>query len=474
MRTTLNPKLKKIREFARTKILYLYIKLIKPTSIDEDRKRQEAIFNIITVSVITLVCLLSISVLYADLTNLDKVGFRLSGFLLFIPIFTGLLVLSRVGKVEVASPIFITIYFVATTYGIYSWGIEVPLALLSYALIITITSVLINTKTSFIVTILIICTIITIGYLETSGLIKTDSSWRNNPSTFKDTLEDSFIYLAIIVISWLSNRDLEKSLIRARRSEKALRDERNLLEIKIEERTKDLKAAQADKTAQLYKFVEFGRISSGVFHDLITPLTTMALTVEQLRLTTNQNPEHLAQIDKALRAVKRIDGFIATTRKQLDTEGTEKVFSVKNEITDAIDLLLHKSRVNNVKIETHLENKVYLYGNYVRFFQIVLNLISNAIDSFANKNTEPAKKVLVTLTKYESYLEFSVVDNGEGIRDEIRSKIFDPFFTTKTKGTGMGLGLSTTKNIIERDFKGKIELKSVSGVGSTFKVTIPL
>ncbi|MEN9622206.1 MAG: hypothetical protein RLZZ67_640 [Candidatus Parcubacteria bacterium] len=241
-------------------------------------------------------------------------------------------------------------------------------------------------------------------------------------------------------------------------SEKGLIYEQNLLE----------------KMAALYRFVEFGRISSGIFHDILTPLTTMSLTVEKLKKDLRlKNSEHVLHIESALHASRRIQGFLLTARKQLDATGTQKSFFLKKEIFDSIDLLTHKTNLHRVKIETCIEDEIVLYGNYVKFFQISLNLISNALDSFSHKKIKGDKKVHVTLTQKNSFIEFSVTDNGAGIDPEIQDKIFEPFFTTKTKNNGMGLGLSTTKSIVEKDFNGKIELESTLGKGSSFKVKIP-
>ena len=66
-----------------------------------------------------------------------------------------------------------------------------------------------------------------------------------------------------------------------------------------------------------------------------------------------------------------------------------------------------------------------------------------------------------------------VQDNGPGIAPEILKKIFDPFFTTKDPGTGTGLGLSVSQNIIQQH-GGKLEVSSTVGVGTTFTITLPI
>ena len=67
---------------------------------------------------------------------------------------------------------------------------------------------------------------------------------------------------------------------------------------------------------------------------------------------------------------------------------------------------------------------------------------------------------------------FEVADNGPGIKDEIKEKIFDPFFTTKESGAGTGLGLAIALQAAE-DHKGRMEVESEEGKGTSFKVYIP-
>ena len=65
-----------------------------------------------------------------------------------------------------------------------------------------------------------------------------------------------------------------------------------------------------------------------------------------------------------------------------------------------------------------------------------------------------------------------VRDNGSGIPERVKEKIFEPFFTTKDVGRGTGLGLSISYGII-KDYDGTIEVESMPGSGTTFKITFP-
>ncbi len=239
--------------------------------------------------------------------------------------------------------------------------------------------------------------------------------------------------------------------------------------------TAELTHAQLEKMAQLYRFVEFGRLSSGVFHDLLNPLTTVLLAIEHIQSElVDKSTESAAQLERAMRASQRIKDFIQTARKQLDTSHGLRSFAVEHEVRDAMDLLLHKSLKAGVEIKARLDPDISIRGNPVKFFQIAVNLISNAIDSYEDTEKAARRKILVSVEIQNSKsLIFKVQDFGCGIPKRSLKKIFEHFYTTKPKHAGMGLGLSATKSMVETDFGGTIVVESMSGKGSTFTVNIP-
>jgi signal transduction histidine kinase len=102
--------------------------------------------------------------------------------------------------------------------------------------------------------------------------------------------------------------------------------------------------------------------------------------------------------------------------------------------------------------------------------QVFLNLIVNAAQAMPE-----GKMGLIDIRTdcNERKVWIEVQDNGPGIPPEVMKKIFDPFFTTKDPGTGTGLGLSVSQNIIQQH-GGKLEVSSTVGVGTTFKITLPI
>lgn len=278
------------------------------------------------------------------------------------------------------------------------------------------------------------------------------------------------IEIVMIVISYIVTI---RSLARARASEQLLRNERDQLERLVEERTKEVKAIQHEKIAQLYRFAEFGRLSAGVFHDLMNSLHTVVLHVSNLQSSDESIPEVQQQLEKAVISSKRMGHYIATVRKQMDSSTALSRFSPQKEITDAIDILRFKSREASVHIRYTTKTPIILYGNALRFYQVMTNLIGNAIEACEENTRQSFVTVSVAAAKKHHTLVIKITDNGAGIASEAIPLVFKPFFTTKPYQKGIGLGLSQSKEIIEQDFNGTIAVSS-NKKRTTFTVLIPI
>jgi signal transduction histidine kinase len=230
---------------------------------------------------------------------------------------------------------------------------------------------------------------------------------------------------------------------------------------------------ESQAMSELYRYAEFGKLSSGLFHDLMNPMTAMTLSIEELEKISPKNADETKlHFEKALRASRRIEQFITTIRMHIDGKDCQKKFSLDEIIIHTIELLDYKSRSSGVAIE-YQGSEIFLFGSPLKFQQAALNLISNAIDSY-DKSATKDRSIICQLYLENKNIIFSVTDHGSGIPKEIIHKIFDPFFTTKPRLKGTGLGLSNTKYIIEKIFKGTISVKTAEGRGTSFVVSIPL
>jgi signal transduction histidine kinase len=108
--------------------------------------------------------------------------------------------------------------------------------------------------------------------------------------------------------------------------------------------------------------------------------------------------------------------------------------------------------------------------------QVILNLIVNAAQTIGEKlktGGNPGRIALATRYKNDQ-VEVRISDTGLGIPESIQHRIFDPFFTTKKTGIGSGQGLAIAQAIINKKHNGKIVFETQDGVGTTFKIFLPL
>lgn len=448
-------------------------KIITPRSKDENSARQEYILNILLVAIIFLISIgmtiATCNFIFLDLENYQNNSLPLFFILAILIFFIFLYFLSRKGYSRLAAYIFLSIIFLLATYLGCTWGIDLQAEILFYVLVIVMAGIIAGAKPAFISTFLVFLSLVTVHYLQEAKLISANRDWTIQPWGYSDIIMISLIMFIIATISWLFDRELKKSLAN-------LKTERDLLEIRVAEKTKELRIIQAQEIAQVHRFAEFGRLSSGLFHDLVNPLTTVMLNINKIKLDGENQPHFnfiKSDLEQVSQASEKMREFINSVRKQISPEGKKENFCLNKEVEDAISVLNYKAAKNQVCLLFLANEKITTSGDAIKFNQIVTNLISNAIDAYDNSDKKE-KEVKIVLTKQAEFIILSVIDYGQGIVSNNISKIFEPFFTTKSEQDSLGLGLALIKKIIEENFSGKIEVTSQLGAGATFIVKFPL
>ncbi|QQG52543.1 MAG: HAMP domain-containing histidine kinase [Candidatus Falkowbacteria bacterium] len=449
-------------------------KLLAPKSINEEAARREQILNILIFFSIICFSALSLIRLLDLMAHGPDRGLSVIFLLIILGFFIFLFWLSKKKMLKTASWLLITIYSLPMFYSFIIWGADLPAALLMAMLIITFFGVLMGSRASLISASILSIFLIVLTNLQARGLITITNYWRLEKNELGDTIAYAILMMIITVIVWIFDNGLNKALKRAHASEEALKQERDDLEIKIVERTAQLRELEAEKIGQLYRLAEFGRLSSGVFHDLINPLTAVSLNLEQIK---NEEAASLVNakdcLSQAIVASHKMEDLIACIKRSIRPENNKVDFCPKMEIETVINILAYKARKAQVEISFFGAENFNIYGDPVKFSQIIINLISNGIDSLESQAKNALKPVNVSLARKNESLIITVEDQGPGIAPENINKIFQPFFSTKN-GQGLGLGLSSTKNIIEKEFLGTIAVYSQPHEKTVFTVNIPL
>lgn len=168
-------------------------------------------------------------------------------------------------------------------------------------------------------------------------------------------------------------------------------------------------------------------------------------------------------------AVERVSKIV-TTMKSF-TQANSAVEMVDMNVQEGIEAVLsvYQSQIRqNTELVCQFEKLPPVQGRPQELAQVWTHLIHNALQAMAYKG-----KLTIGLKRAGDEAVVSISDTGGGIPDGILGRIFEPFFSTRPAGEGAGLGLDIVKKIVERH-GGRIEVRTVVGVGSTFSVHLPL
>jgi signal transduction histidine kinase len=217
-----------------------------------------------------------------------------------------------------------------------------------------------------------------------------------------------------------------------------------------------------------------GRIMAEVAHEVGTPLHSVAGHLELLRkdlppvLLTEDVARRLAIVETQVDRVTNIIGrFLDVTRRPPTEPGPVDLEALARDTADLVRPGLVSA---GLALEMSAEGGLPLvHGHPDQLQQVILNLLTNAIDA-----TPPGGRIALTTRALPATgeVEIAVTDTGRGVPPVDQKRIFEPFFSTKESGRGIGLGLFITSEIV-REHKGRIEVESEDGRGSTFSVVFP-
>ncbi len=217
---------------------------------------------------------------------------------------------------------------------------------------------------------------------------------------------------------------------------------------------------------------ELGVVAAGLVHDLRNPLTAAAAGIMMtLKNATGEDANILRDVQEHLKnADLTVNEFLEYARPE-ETELSDRIDlgSILNQaISDTHDEIVKY----DVAVNSDIAESVKVLGNKGRnrLLRVFVNLITNACHSM--KGRDESRLRIVLFVEDENAI-VTITDTGEGIRDENKLKIWEPYFSTKAPGEGTGLGMSIIKKVVDAH-NGEIEVQSVYGEGTTFKVTIPL
>lgn len=269
---------------------------------------------------------------------------------------------------------------------------------------------------------------------------------------------------------------LDDMRIRLKESLEALENLNRTLEARVEERSRQLQAAQ-EKLAQSGRLASLGRLSATVAHEINNPLSgilNLSMLMRRLLGEDGVPPDRLhefrSHLDQVVRETERVGRMVRDllvfSRQAKPVVGRVDLNDV---VQRSLSLVSHHLDMQRAKVTLGLDPGLpAVLGDPSQLQQVVMNLVLNAAEALS-----PGGEVEIrTLVQEESgAVLLEVRDTGRGMPESLLPHVFEPFYTTK-EAQGTGLGLAVVYGIV-RAHGGDIDIQSEEGRGTLVRVTLP-
>ncbi len=298
----------------------------------------------------------------------------------------------------------------------------------------------------------------------------------------------SVAFAGVLLLGLILQQRIRRSQERARYEAQVnltLREARDRLEQRVQERTEDLyqeieerrRTEQTlrqtrDELIQAAKLAMLGQLSASISHEMNQPLAAIRSYTDNARQLLEQNRcvdvnWNLEQITELIESMSQISSQLKLFARK--TDGSLSAISLRQVIESSLRILRPQLRKTLTDLRLNLStthDRVMV--DPVRLEQVLVNLIANAVNAMEEQSP---RWVNITSTQQGGQLQVEIQDNGPGIPEDHLKCIFDPFFTTRE--SGLGLGLSISQHIIE-SMGGTLSAHNSGDAGAVFALVLPL
>jgi signal transduction histidine kinase len=208
-------------------------------------------------------------------------------------------------------------------------------------------------------------------------------------------------------------------------------------------------------------------------HDIASPLTNIGISLENMKTEIYSNPHKL---EKTIVATIDSLEYLFSITKQNITRNTQQTSTayllddlIHEILTNKFGFMIEK---NNIGLIDVIHDEIPISYDRMLLNRVLTNIISNSIDALIEKSSEKHRKLKISTKRLHNHVLISFLDNGIGISSESLRNIFDIGYSGKV--FHQGIGLPTSKDIIENRFGGKFEIHSLLGIGTIVKIYLPI
>jgi len=289
----------------------------------------------------------------------------------------------------------------------------------------------------------------------------------------------------VLSLSMLATRQMGGLPIRVRllrdvteqhEAQRALRSKRDALEAEARRRT--------DELTQIQRMEAISALASGIAHDFNNLLAVIVAATSAARDGLPESHEARGDLDAVLRAARRGRDTVRQIMalSQIDPPDKRDI-AITNLVHDTL-ALLEKSLPADILVERAFgPDSITVLGYQTQLQRAIINLYTNAVQ--AMQSGKGVLRVELDLCQVDAQMakrhpplahgphaRLVISDTGEGMSPETAARIFEPFYTTKPSGEGTGLGLSTTRQIVQ-NHDGAIAVQTVLGQSTSFTIYLP-
>lgn len=249
-----------------------------------------------------------------------------------------------------------------------------------------------------------------------------------------------------------------------------------IVDITEQKRLEDERTRAITQLAHLDRVSLLGQFTASLTHELNQPIGAILRNSEAAILLLDAESPDLKEIKNIMQDILRDNiragQVLSKLRSLLKSHSVElKPVSIETAITDVTSILHAEAIARRIRLEVDVQPGLpEVPGDIVHLQQVLLNLISNAMDSAGEYSMRPPHVLVVARLRSDGMVEVSVRDSGAGIVTEKSGRIFEPFYTSKE--SGLGIGLPICRTIIETH-GGKIWFDADTNEGANFIFTLP-